>query len=204
MIKRFRLPNPPLSVEGLVDLVSRSSFDGIHDLGERENFHGLVIDQRSEDQVNVIRHDDRDLEVEPLLVVVQTACEHDGAHVSRQYPAMVSAEGHKMLCVIDLKMRQLSAIKSLRNRGLCGDSRHRLSAERSSAGFVSRAAPAVYLEIFETLERLNSSLGISLLARKASFARPDSRWRLSPHDSKKEFALAFNNHRLDLLTHPND
>src|SRR5579864_7550880 len=49
MIKRFRLPNPPLSVEGLVDLVSRSSFDGIHDLGERENFHGLVIDQRSED-----------------------------------------------------------------------------------------------------------------------------------------------------------
>jgi hypothetical protein len=153
MIKRFRLPNPPLSVEGLVDLVSRSSFDGIHDLGERENFHGLVIDQRSEDQVNVIRHDDRDLEVEPLLVVVQTACEHDGAHVSRQYPAMVSAEGHKMLCVIDLKMRQLSAIKSLRHRGLCGDSRHRLSAERSSAGFDSRAAPAVSLKIFEKLER---------------------------------------------------
>jgi hypothetical protein len=26
-------------------------------------------------------------------------------------------------------------------------------------------------------------LGISLLARKASFARPESRWRLSPHKS---------------------
>jgi hypothetical protein len=105
---------------------------------------------------------------------------------------MVSAEGHKMLRVIDLKMRQLPAIKSLRHRGLCGDSRHRLSPERSSAGFDSRTAPAMYLEIFEKLERLNSSLGISLPARKASFARPDSRWRLSPQNhSVMESLLIF-------------
>jgi len=133
--------------------------------------------------VNVIGHDDRNLEVELLFVVVQTACEHDRSHGSRKDPPPISAESHKMLRLIDLKMRQLPTIKSLRHRGLCGDSRLRLSAERSSAGFDSRTAPAVSLKIFEKLERLNSSLGISLLARKASFARPDSRWRLSPHKS---------------------
>jgi hypothetical protein len=135
--------------------------------------------------VNVIRHNDRDLEVELLSVVVETAFKHDGAHRSRKNPAPISSERYKMLRVIDLKMRQLPAIKSLRHGGLCGDSRLRLSAERSSAGFVSRGARAVYLDIFENLERLNSKLGISLLARKASFARPDSRWRLSPHKSTR-------------------
>ena len=133
--------------------------------------------------MNLIGHDDRNLEVELLFVVVQTACEHDRSHGSRKDPSPISAESHKMLRLIDLKMRQLPTIKSLRHRGLCRDSRLRLSAERSSAGFASRAAPAVSLKIFEKLERLNSSLGISLLARKASFARPDSRWRLSPHKS---------------------
>jgi hypothetical protein len=45
--------------------------------------------------------------------------------------------------------------------GLCGDSRLRLSAERSSAGFDSRAASAIYVEIFEKLGRVDSKLGIS-------------------------------------------
>lgn len=172
MIKRFRLPNSTLSAEGLVDLVSRRSLDGIHDLCERENFHGFVIDERSEDQVNVIRHDDRDLEVELLLVVMQAACEHDRSHSRKKSPPPISAKCDKMLRIIDLKMRQLPAVKSLRHRGSCGDSRHRLSAERGSAGFDSRAAPAMCLEIFEKLERVDSSLGISLLARRrASLAR---------------------------------
>src|SRR5271166_584159 len=65
-------------------------------------------------------------------------------------------------------------------QGLCGDSRPRLSTERSSAGFDSRAAWDVGLEIFENLERGHSRLGIALLERKASSARPDSRGRLSP------------------------
>jgi len=133
--------------------------------------------------MNMVRHDDSHFEVELLPVVVQTAFKHDGAHGSRKYPATVSAERNKMLAVINLEMRQLSAIKSLRHKGLCGDSRHRLSAERSSAAVDSRAAVAVGMKIFGKLERANPKLGISLLARKASFARPDSRWRLSPHDS---------------------
>jgi hypothetical protein len=144
--------------------------------------------------VNVIGHDDRNLEVELLFVVLQTACEHDRSHGSRKDPPPISAESHKMLRLIDLKMRQLPTIKSLRRRGLCGDSRLRLSAERSSAlVLILGAAPAVSLKIFEKLERLNSSLGISLLARKASFARPESRWRLS------HINLSVNDYHLDFL-----
>src|SRR6266576_3344801 len=116
MIKRFRLPNSSLSVESLVDLMSRSSLDGIHDLCQRTNLHCFIVNERGEDQVHVSRHDDCDLEVKFFSVVVQTACEHDRSHVSRQYPAMVGAERHKMPRIIDLKMRQLPAIKSLRHR----------------------------------------------------------------------------------------
>jgi len=141
--------------------------------------------------MNVIRHDDRDLEVELRPVVVQTAFEHDRAGASRKNPATIGAKRHKMLPVVDLQMRQLSSIKSLRHKDLCGDSRLRLSAERSSAAFDSRTAKAVSLEIFEKLERADSKLGTLFLARKASFARPDSRWRLSPHDSYYGWTTTF-------------
>jgi len=115
-------------------LCAEAPFTEVHNLRERENFHCFVIDQGSEDQVNVIRNDNGDLEIELFPVVMQTAFKHDRSHASRKNPTPISAESHKMLRIIDLKMRQLPAIKRLRHRGLCGDSRLRLSAEQSSAG----------------------------------------------------------------------
>jgi len=53
---------------------------------------------------------------------------------------MVGAECHEMRLVIPLKMWQLPSIKGLRHKSVCGDSRPRLSAERSSAGFDCRTA----------------------------------------------------------------
>jgi hypothetical protein len=70
--------------------------------------------------VNMIRHDDSHFEVELLTIVVETAFEHDRAHVSRQNPPPISAKCHKVPRVIDLKMRQLPAIKSLRHRVFVG------------------------------------------------------------------------------------
>src|SRR5712671_220466 len=60
MIKRFWLPHAPPPSQLSIDLVTRSSFDSIHDLSERINLHRFPVDQRSEDQVNVIRHHDSD------------------------------------------------------------------------------------------------------------------------------------------------
>jgi len=83
--------------------------------------------------VNVIGHHDGDPQVESLPVMMQTAFQHDGADKLRKNPPAISTERNEMLPVIALKMRKLSAIKSPRHKVICGDSRPRLSAERSSA-----------------------------------------------------------------------
>jgi hypothetical protein len=54
--------------------------------------------------------------------------------------------------------------------------------ERSSVGFDSKATEAVGPKVFEKLERSYSKMGIAFLVGKSSFARPDSRGRLSPQD----------------------
>jgi hypothetical protein len=82
--------------------------------------------------VNVIGHHDSDPQVESLPIMMQTAFQHDRAHKFRKYPPPIGAEGDEVLFVITLKVRKLSAIKSPRHKVVCGDSRPRLSAERSS------------------------------------------------------------------------
>ena len=64
-------------MQDFVDPVSGSTHDVVHNPGERTDFHCLVIDQRREDQVNVIGHDDCDLQVVVLPAVVQARLEHD-------------------------------------------------------------------------------------------------------------------------------
>jgi hypothetical protein len=81
----------------------------------------------------MIRHYDSDPQVESLPVMMQTAFQHDGADKLRKNPPAIRTERNKVLVVITLKMRKLSTIKSLRHKVVCGDSRPRLSAERSSA-----------------------------------------------------------------------
>lgn len=83
--------------------------------------------------MNMIGHHDRDPQVESFAVMMQTAFQHDGADKLRKDPPVIGAEGDEVLFVITLKMRKLSAIKSPRHKVVCGESRLRLSAERSSA-----------------------------------------------------------------------
>ena len=83
--------------------------------------------------MNMIGHYDSDPQIESLPVVVQTAFQHDRPHALRQNPTVISAECYEVRLIVALKMRKLSTIKSLRHRVVCGDSRPRLSAERSSA-----------------------------------------------------------------------
>jgi len=44
VIERFRLPHSPFAAEYSVYLVSRDTFNGIHDFGQRINLHGGVVD----------------------------------------------------------------------------------------------------------------------------------------------------------------
>jgi len=68
--------------------------------------------------VNVIRHHDRNTQILLRSVVVQTAPEHDRPHLLRQDPSPLSAESNKVLPIIQLKVRQLTPVKSLWHRGL--------------------------------------------------------------------------------------
>ena len=187
MIKRFRLPHSPLPAKSLVDSMSRHSLDRIHNLCQGPNLPGIQIDQRREDHVNMIGHHDSHLEIKSHSAVVQARIQDELPNLPRKYPAMIGAEGQKMWFFVALKMRKLPSVKSLRHRRCsCGDSRPRLSCgAKLRLVLILGLCCQLNWKIFEKRRRRYPKSGIpfGFLARKASFARPDSRGRLSPHAS---------------------
>src|SRR5271157_738473 len=113
MIKRLGLPNPALAAENLIDLVGRRAFHRVHDLGQGIDFHRLGVYQRREDHMHMIRHHDRDAQIESLSVVMETAFQYAGTHRLWKDPSVIGAEGHEVLAVIALEVRKLSAVESL-------------------------------------------------------------------------------------------
>ncbi len=181
MVKRFRLPNASFSSEYFVYPVGRSTLDGIHNFCQRINLHGLPVNQRREDHVNMIRHHNSDTEIEFHPVIVKAALQHNRTCPIRKHPPPVSAECYKMLPVIALKMRKLSAIESLR---------HRFYVGTAAPGCPRSEAPLCLKSI-----RSGGALGIASCKNSCPIsdrenwrgnpgerARPDSRGRLSPHD----------------------
>ena len=102
VIEGLCLPNFPLAAQGLVDAVRGGAFDGIHDLGERIDLSCGLIDERREDQVNMVGHDDGDLEIELCAIVMQAGFENDRADVFGQGPAVLCAERHEVRFVVAL------------------------------------------------------------------------------------------------------
>ena len=96
--------------------MSGSPLDRIHNFRQRIDFHGLLINQRREDHVNMIRHDYSAAKVELNSVVMQTAIEDNLPHMFRKNPPVLRAESYKVLPIIALQMRKLPSIKSLRHR----------------------------------------------------------------------------------------
>ena len=75
----------------------------------------LVIDQRGEDQVHMIRHHDRRFEVVFRFVVMETAPQNDRADSLRKDPSTLSAERNEMGFFINLQVRKLSSMESPRH-----------------------------------------------------------------------------------------
>jgi hypothetical protein len=67
----------------LIDCARRRAFDAAHDLNERKNLLLVVVDQWRENDVDVIRHNHRDVEFVFLTVIVATTGEHDVSSVLR-------------------------------------------------------------------------------------------------------------------------
>lgn len=81
----------------------------------------------------MVGHNDRNAKIEFLAIVVQAAVENNRPNLCGKHPAAIGAESDEVRLVINLQMRKLSPIEGLRHQCQCGDSRHWLSAERSSA-----------------------------------------------------------------------
>ena len=61
MIERLFLPNRALPFHPLIDLPSGGALNAAHDLNKGKYLTSPLIDQRSENDVNMIWHDDGDI-----------------------------------------------------------------------------------------------------------------------------------------------
>jgi hypothetical protein len=94
--------------------VRRSTFDPVHDLGQRAGF--LLVHQRGEDQMDVVRHYDNSVGEHRRSIVVKAAVQGNRTRVVRQNPALMSAERNKMWLAVSLQVRKLAAVKRLERK----------------------------------------------------------------------------------------
>jgi hypothetical protein len=65
--------------------------------------------------MDVIRHDDRRVQVDGVLIFMQATIECDLASAGGKNPSVVCAEGQKVRFVVALQMGKITAIKRLSN-----------------------------------------------------------------------------------------
>src|SRR5438270_2453823 len=82
--------------------------------------------------MDMIRHDDRRVQVEGVLILMQAAIECDLASAVGKNPSVVCAEGQKVRLVVALQMGKITAIKRLGHAHVEADALV-CPAERSSA-----------------------------------------------------------------------
>ena len=165
--------------------MSGGSLNGIHDLRQWINLHSIVVNKRGEDDVNVIRHYDRNAEIKFLTIVMQARVEDKRPNLLRKYPAVICAESYEVGFEVALQMRKLPSIESLRH-GEVHVETAALGCPRSKAPRLDCRATWMRSDgRYGVGVRGGSTLGIVAAETLASFARPDSRGRLSPHGLSK-------------------
>jgi hypothetical protein len=65
--------------------------------------------------MNVIGHDNRRVQIDSALILVQTAVQRDLPSTLRKNPSTVCAERQKMWFVIALQVRKIAPVKRLRH-----------------------------------------------------------------------------------------
>jgi hypothetical protein len=63
--------------------------------------------------MDMIGHDNRNLQIVLCLVIVQTAIEDDVSNAFRQHRSTFGTEGNEMRLIVALQVRKLPSIKSL-------------------------------------------------------------------------------------------
>ena len=112
MIERFFLPNGFMCAQPLIHDVRGCAFDDFHDFGQWEHALTSFVDQRRENQMDVIWHDHDHPKVVPLLVIVPAAIEDDLPRPVGQNAAILRDKRDEMRLIVPLQMRQVSAVES--------------------------------------------------------------------------------------------
>ena len=112
MVEGFVLPDGCMRFSATIDPVSRSGFDCLHDLGKRHDEHTLRVHDWCEDEMDVVRHDNRSMQVVAHVVVVAAALKDNVASLGWQVGAMLSDESDEVGLVAALQMRQVTAVES--------------------------------------------------------------------------------------------
>lgn len=111
MIKRLFLPYNPMLSHLPIDRPSRSALYSLHDSAQGKDFFSLLVDERSADEVYVVRHYDRDIEFVSLPMVVATRCQHKISCCRRQGSTELRDKGDEVGREVFLQMRQVAAVE---------------------------------------------------------------------------------------------
>jgi len=106
-----------------------------------------LVDQRSEDQVNMIRHDHSRVKKMLGVAVVKTASQSDRSRHVRQNPPLERTKCNKVPLVVALQMRQFSAVE----HNSRSDSRLGCPAKAKPSGLVTSLDSLEWSVIEESL-----------------------------------------------------
>src|SRR5882757_2365838 len=103
---RMTLPAKQIPAEPLsVDDVGRGAFDGVKDFREEPDPGLGLVDQWGQDQVSMVGHDYRSVQVISETVVVEATGKDDFPSKIGKGPAVASAEGDEVALVVALRER---------------------------------------------------------------------------------------------------
>jgi hypothetical protein len=111
MIEGFLQPKRASTIELPVNCMRRGPFDSLHDLGKRRNHSPFFVGQWGENQVHMIRHHNRDVEVVFRIVIMSAAVQHDLSCPLGQDTTVFGAESNKVRPVVLLNVRKVTSRK---------------------------------------------------------------------------------------------
>jgi hypothetical protein len=111
VVEGFLLPDTPISLELAVNQVSRCTFDRSHNRDQRVDLVRLLIDERRENQMHMVRHDDGDVKFVLYPMVMTTGRKHKITRYGRQDPSKFGDKRDEMRREVFLEMRQIASIE---------------------------------------------------------------------------------------------
>jgi len=95
----------------MIDRVRGGAFNRLHNLSQRNDSVANLVDGGRKNQVNVIRHDDRDPKTVSLSMVVQAAGEHNVTSPFWKSLTVFGVKGDEMRREVPLDVRQIATIE---------------------------------------------------------------------------------------------